>query len=349
MSGESGAGESSNRHGCAACKHQRRKCNDNCLLKPCFGLERIEEFQAAQRVFGISNLNKMIKSLQAQDRHKAIESVIWEASIWKKDPINGPLGQYRKLEQENQFLKNQLIQQQQKQIMSYPGRLGLQGFNNGVIQQNCDFPANYSYSYSYDENIGTDLPMNNFSAVSNLWSSYLQGQDNTTLGRNIPILQANNFSSKQEALSPINGPIGLRVPSLLQTSSQIACNNQGRGFLYEHGQGNLDNPNFVQSKNILNQTGDLVLGKAATKLHRIKGRDVRYAPYLHNSQFNIQKHDIMRRSENNLNVQHVQQLPNPSQQLNGIEGELISQAHSSKMEDPPLEKPTDKGLLTPQQ
>lgn len=100
---------------CASCRHQRRRCPNDCIFRPYFPLRKQEEFESARRVFGVSNMERMLRSLEVQDRAKAVESMIWEASCWSKDSINGPLGCLKKLidserqaKQENQQLRKQL-------------------------------------------------------------------------------------------------------------------------------------------------------------------------------------------------------------------------------------------------
>ncbi|KAJ6885959.1 hypothetical protein NC651_026580 [Populus alba x Populus x berolinensis] len=100
---------------CASCRHQRRRCPNDCIFRPYFPLRKREEFESARRVFGVSNMERMLRSLEVQDRAKAVESMIWEASCWSKDSINGPLGCLKKLidserqaKQENQLLRKQL-------------------------------------------------------------------------------------------------------------------------------------------------------------------------------------------------------------------------------------------------
>lgn len=77
---------------CASCRHQRRRCPNDCIFRPYFPLRKREEFESARRVFGVSNMERMLRILEVQDREKAVESMIWEASCWSKDSINGPLG-----------------------------------------------------------------------------------------------------------------------------------------------------------------------------------------------------------------------------------------------------------------
>lgn len=100
---------------CASCRHQRRRCPNDCIFRPYFPLRKQEEFESARRIFGVSNMERMLRSLEVQDRAKAVESMIWEASCWSKDSINGPLGCLKRLidserqaKQENQLLRKQL-------------------------------------------------------------------------------------------------------------------------------------------------------------------------------------------------------------------------------------------------
>lgn len=143
---------SRNRHACAACKHQRNKCGDNCMLGQYFPANMVEEFQAVRRIFGTSNLKKMLAGLDAQQKEEAIKSCIWEASMWQRNPAQGPLGVHRKLEQEVESLRTQL--NRQIGILPYSNSaiysdntggqlIGNQGFPTALIPYNTvlGFPA----------------------------------------------------------------------------------------------------------------------------------------------------------------------------------------------------------------
>ncbi|KAK9664251.1 hypothetical protein RND81_14G028600 [Saponaria officinalis] len=83
---------------CAACKHQRKRCTDKCILAPFFPAEKVREFQAVHKVFGVSNVQKIVRNLQNdEDRKRAADSLVWEALCRQKDPILGPFGEYRKI------------------------------------------------------------------------------------------------------------------------------------------------------------------------------------------------------------------------------------------------------------
>ncbi|KAK6286564.1 hypothetical protein POUND7_012743 [Theobroma cacao] len=93
---------------CAACKHQRKKCDENCILAPYFPADRSREFQAVHKVFGVSNATKIVRNANTQeDRKRVADSLIWEAFCRQKDPVLGPYGEYRKIYEELTLYKSQ--------------------------------------------------------------------------------------------------------------------------------------------------------------------------------------------------------------------------------------------------
>ncbi|KAH7519211.1 LOB domain-containing protein 22 [Ziziphus jujuba] len=92
MSKESGVYQA-----CASCKHQRKKCDDNCELAPYFPASRFREFQNAYRLFGVSNIQKIMASVEPHQRQAAAESILMEGNYRRNDPVNGCLGVCRNL------------------------------------------------------------------------------------------------------------------------------------------------------------------------------------------------------------------------------------------------------------
>ncbi|THG08018.1 hypothetical protein TEA_011852 [Camellia sinensis var. sinensis] len=107
MTGNNNEGdERRNRPACASCKHQRKRCHQGCLMAPHFPSSKTEEFEAVHAVFGVSNVTKIIKTLDFARQKQAVKSFIWEALWWKRDPAHGPLG-HVKLEETHNFLNEQ--------------------------------------------------------------------------------------------------------------------------------------------------------------------------------------------------------------------------------------------------
>ncbi|OIT01223.1 lob domain-containing protein 2 [Nicotiana attenuata] len=118
---------------CASCKYQRKKCADTCILAPYFPAAKNREFQAVHKIFGVSNVTKLIKALNEEDRKKAADSLVWDAFCRQRDPVLGSYGEYRRVVEELKLYKSQY-----QQILQMPsqGATGLmynaaQGLNNG--------------------------------------------------------------------------------------------------------------------------------------------------------------------------------------------------------------------------
>ncbi|KAJ0090073.1 hypothetical protein Patl1_13479 [Pistacia atlantica] len=97
-----------NPNACAACKHQRKKCDGSCELAPYFPASRYGEFQHAQKLFGISNIQKIINSVEPNQRHAAAESILMEGNIRHNDPVHGCVGVVCKLQSQIDLYQSQL-------------------------------------------------------------------------------------------------------------------------------------------------------------------------------------------------------------------------------------------------
>ncbi|XP_006367562.1 LOB domain-containing protein 24-like [Solanum tuberosum] len=93
---------------CAACKHQRKKCEPNCQLAPYFPSTKDEDFQNVYRLFGVNNTIKHINSVANDQRAKLVETLILEAKIRKENPVHGCLAIERKLRAEIEALEKEL-------------------------------------------------------------------------------------------------------------------------------------------------------------------------------------------------------------------------------------------------
>uniref|UniRef100_A0A7N0TIX7 LOB domain-containing protein n=1 Tax=Kalanchoe fedtschenkoi TaxID=63787 RepID=A0A7N0TIX7_KALFE len=127
---------SATRTACAACKHQRKRCDEKCILAPYFPSDRTREFQAVHKVFGLSNLQKMVRSLSEEDKRRATDSLIWEAFCRQKDPVLGPYGEYRRLFDELKLYKSQL------QLPIQVSNFGTNNINGAVTDHQFGTPNN---------------------------------------------------------------------------------------------------------------------------------------------------------------------------------------------------------------
>lgn len=75
---------------CAACKYQRRKCSPTCPLAPYFPADQPKIFQNVHRLFGVSKVTKTLKDLETKDqRDDAMQSIIYEADMRQRFPVDG--------------------------------------------------------------------------------------------------------------------------------------------------------------------------------------------------------------------------------------------------------------------
>ncbi|RWW54653.1 hypothetical protein BHE74_00038756 [Ensete ventricosum] len=99
---------------CASCKLLRRRCAKDCIFAPYFPPEDPHKFAIVHKVFGASNVNKMLQvhlslslslslslaahsSLHLQElpvhqRADAVSSLVYEANARKRDPVYGSVG-----------------------------------------------------------------------------------------------------------------------------------------------------------------------------------------------------------------------------------------------------------------
>ncbi|XP_027346540.1 protein ASYMMETRIC LEAVES 2-like [Abrus precatorius] len=77
---------------CAACKSLRRKCTRECVFAPYFPPDNPQRFECVHRVFGASNVTKLLKELSATQRDDAVKSLAYEAEARIRDPVYGCVG-----------------------------------------------------------------------------------------------------------------------------------------------------------------------------------------------------------------------------------------------------------------
>ncbi|XP_059456036.1 LOB domain-containing protein 1-like [Corylus avellana] len=93
---------------CAACRMLRRKCDNNCLLAPYFPGDDVEKFAGVHRVFGASNVAKMIQTVEEAKREDAVKAIVYEATARLRDPVYGSVGAIFHLQKMVEELKVQL-------------------------------------------------------------------------------------------------------------------------------------------------------------------------------------------------------------------------------------------------
>lgn len=106
----SGPGPSSSSSPCAACKFLRRKCTAECIFAPYFPPEQPHKFASVHKIFGASNISKLLNELPSQQREDAVSSLAYEAEARVKDPVYGCVGAISVLQGQVQQLQRELAE-----------------------------------------------------------------------------------------------------------------------------------------------------------------------------------------------------------------------------------------------
>ncbi|KAK4798769.1 hypothetical protein SAY86_031095 [Trapa natans] len=129
------ASSSSSTSPCAACKFLRRKCQPECVFAPYFPPDQPQKFANVHKVFGASNVTKLLNELLPHQREDAVNSLAYEADMRLRDPVYGCVGvisllqhQLRQLQLDLSCAKSELSKYQNLGPINHHQSLG--GINN---------------------------------------------------------------------------------------------------------------------------------------------------------------------------------------------------------------------------
>lgn len=98
---------------CAACKILRRRCSaEKCVLAPYFPPTDPLKFATAHKVFGASNIIKLLQELPESHRADAVSSMVYEANARLRDPVYGTAGAICQLQKQLSQLQAELAKAQ---------------------------------------------------------------------------------------------------------------------------------------------------------------------------------------------------------------------------------------------
>ncbi|XP_055830706.1 LOB domain-containing protein 15 [Solanum dulcamara] len=93
---------------CAACKLLRRRCAQECPFSPYFSPHEPQKFASVHKVFGASNVSKMLMEVPESQRADTANSLVYEANVRLRDPVYGCMGAISALQQQVQALQMEL-------------------------------------------------------------------------------------------------------------------------------------------------------------------------------------------------------------------------------------------------
>ncbi|KAI3523077.1 hypothetical protein L1887_01133 [Cichorium endivia] len=102
---------------CGACKFLRRKCIPGCIFAPYFTSDQgAALFAAVHKVFGASNVSKLLMHLPVHRRHHAVATISYEAQARLSDPVYGCISTVIALQQQVAALQTELAMVQNQLI-----------------------------------------------------------------------------------------------------------------------------------------------------------------------------------------------------------------------------------------
>ncbi|KAK1286069.1 LOB domain-containing protein 15 [Acorus calamus] len=93
---------------CAACKLLRRRCAQECPFSPYFSPHEPHKFASVHKVFGASNVSKLLMEVPENQRADAANSLVYETNVRLRDPVYGCMGVISALQQQIQSLEAEL-------------------------------------------------------------------------------------------------------------------------------------------------------------------------------------------------------------------------------------------------
>lgn len=94
---------------CAACKFLKRRCTPNCQFAPYFRSDEPKKFAKVHKVFGASNVSKILNEVAEEQREDTVNSLVFEAEVRLQDPVYGCIGAIASLQHKMVELQHDLI------------------------------------------------------------------------------------------------------------------------------------------------------------------------------------------------------------------------------------------------
>ncbi|KAF0923648.1 hypothetical protein E2562_006628 [Oryza meyeriana var. granulata] len=126
---------------CAACKLLRRRCAQECPFAPYFSPHEPHKFAAVHKVFGASNVSKMLLEVGEAERADAASSLVYEANLRLRDPVYGCMGAISMLQQQVNALEAELEAVRAEIFKHRYRQAGATGFMDDDVHATAGFSA----------------------------------------------------------------------------------------------------------------------------------------------------------------------------------------------------------------
>ncbi|KAM6592240.1 hypothetical protein CsatA_014845 [Cannabis sativa] len=236
-----GGSSSSNSGGtgspCGACKFLRRKCAVDCVFAPYFCSEQgAARFAAIHKVFGASNVSKLLLHVPVADRCEAVVTIAYEAQARIRDPVYGCVAHIFALQQQVTCLQTQLIQAKAQLAQTYNTSNHHQHYGSSSAATN----HNHNHNNVYHNNNNNNYVNNNYPISP---QSSLDSVD-----------QTGSSTHDHHQISMINGGSGGGGHQEIQ-SGRVVSSEDYNNFLVQPNNYNYNNNNNNCSRKRPNNNG----------------------------------------------------------------------------------------------
>lgn len=114
---------------CAACKLLKRRCTPTCIFAPHFRSSDQMTFAKVHKVFGASNVSKLLSEVPEEQRQETVNSLAYEADVRLKDPVYGCIGAIASLQKKMLELQHDIAVARSR-LLSAHNNAGGGGVNN---------------------------------------------------------------------------------------------------------------------------------------------------------------------------------------------------------------------------
>ncbi|CAA2993761.1 Hypothetical predicted protein [Olea europaea subsp. europaea] len=181
---------------CGACKFLRRKCVEGCVFAPYFSHEQgATHFAAIHKVFGASNVSKLLAHLPVSSRCEAAVTIAYEAQARLQDPIYGCVSHIFALQKEVVNLQAQLASLKEQASQSLYGS-DIGNHNDKFYDESCSFRQDVQSWFESCQNQDTMAQM--YTNANNSVTDILypqRGTVNPTVKCENPVFPEENISN----------------------------------------------------------------------------------------------------------------------------------------------------------
>ncbi|XP_022133680.1 LOB domain-containing protein 21-like [Momordica charantia] len=138
-----GCHETRSSSSCAACKLLKRRCTATCIFAPYFRSDEPKKFAKVHKVFGASNVSKILTEVPEEQREDTVNSLAYEAEARLRDPVYGCIGAIA-------LLQTKMVELQHDLALAR-ARLARYANNSNTNNNSCSSSASCSSSGVLDD------------------------------------------------------------------------------------------------------------------------------------------------------------------------------------------------------